>query len=75
MNNYNFYYSLQQLESIKDTLDPIIYKRAFHCITEDVRTLSTVESLKNNNYTHVGELMTQSHLSLQYDYEVQNIYR
>ena len=61
---------LRQLESLKLEFDSLIYKRALHCITEDARTLETVQSLKNNNYSRVGELMTQSHFSLQNDYEV-----
>lgn len=60
----------KQLVELKSRFDPTIYKRASHCITENIRTLGTVEALRNNNYCRVGELMTQSHHSLQYDYEV-----
>jgi hypothetical protein len=61
-----------QLESLKSEFDPLIYRRALHCVTEDLRTLAAVEALKTNTFATVGELMTQSHRSLQHDYEVHN---
>jgi galactokinase len=61
---------LSQLQSMQSKFDPLIYRRALHCVTEDIRTLAAVDALKNSNFTTVGELMTQSHRSLQHDYEV-----
>lgn len=44
--------------------------RAKHAIGEDRRTLAAVAALKVGDYRTVGELMTESHHSLQVDYEV-----
>jgi len=48
----------------------LVVKRARHCIGEDKRTLDTVEALKKGDYVSVGKYMTESHRSLQNDYEV-----
>jgi hypothetical protein len=61
---------LPQLVSLKPHMDPVVYNRALHCVTEDIRTLSAVDALKENDFTALGEHMTQSHRSLQLHYEV-----
>ena len=63
--------TIEMLESIKtDLADERIYKRGRHVITEDVRTTGAVEALKKGDFATVGILMSQSHDSLQHDYEV-----
>jgi galactokinase len=54
----------------KASLSEVAYRRAHHCITEDIRTLTAVEALKKGDYVTVGKNMTESHLSLQWDFEV-----
>lgn len=61
---------MDMLDSVKANLPEVVYKRAHHCIKEDIRTLSTVESLKRNDFAAVGKFMTESHISLKEDYEV-----
>ncbi len=51
-------------------LSEVAYRRAHHCITEDIRTIQTAKSLENGDFITAGKLMTQSHLSLQHDFEV-----
>jgi galactokinase len=46
------------------------YKRAKHSITEDFRTLDTIEALKSGDFKRVGINMTASHISLRDDFEV-----
>jgi len=58
------------LENVKEMMSDLVYRRARHCISEDQRTLAAVEALKEKDYKKVGELMTESHRSLQHDYEV-----
>ncbi|WP_186575966.1 galactokinase [Aquibacillus kalidii] len=61
----------EQFEQFKQLIkDPIKQKRAKHAVYENHRTLEALESLKQGNLKHFGELMNQSHLSLQHDYEV-----
>lgn len=47
-----------------------IYRRAYHAVTENQRTLAAVEALTNNDLSLFGELMAKSHISLRDDYEV-----
>jgi len=51
-------------------LSEVAYHRAHHYITENIRTLACAKALETGDYETVGKLMTESHLSLQYDYEV-----
>jgi len=56
--------------ALVSSMSELAYRRAHHCITEDARTVAAAHALEEGNYILVGGLMTQSHLSLQYDYEV-----
>lgn len=47
-----------------------IYRRAYHAVTENQRTLKAVEALSKNDLITFGKLMADSHKSLQNDYEV-----
>ena len=62
--------TLDQLEAYRDLLPPIIYRRARHVVTENVRVLRSVLTMRNNNLSALGELMLASHASLRDDYEV-----
>lgn len=62
--------TLSMLEESKDAMSPVCYRRAKHVVTEDIRTKSTVEALKNGDFTLAGSNMTKSHASLQADFEV-----
>ena len=62
--------SLAQLEAAGDTLDPVLYRRARHVITENDRTLRAADALSAGQWDSLGELMYASHASLRDDYEV-----
>ena len=63
--------SLQQQEAVDPgSLSEFAYRRAYHCITENIRTLQAVDALKTGDYVTLGKLMTASHYSLQYDFDV-----
>ena len=62
--------SARQFEDAKDSLDPLLRKRARHVITENDRVLASVQALKDNNLSEFGKLMYRSHLSLKLDFEV-----
>jgi galactokinase len=51
-------------------LDPLIRKRCRHVVTENARTLEAAAALSQSKYERVGQLMVDSHKSLQNDYEV-----
>ena len=61
---------IETLESGKDRLDPVTYRRARHVVTENERTLLMTECLDQGDLIAAGELMRQSHISLRDDFEV-----
>lgn len=64
----------EQFELYKSAIkDEVRVKRAKHAVYENQRTMKAVEALKNNDVALFGKLMNESHLSLQYDYEVTGI--
>lgn len=62
--------SLQLLESSGKEMDPVIFRRARHVISENERTLRAAEAMGKNDLSLLGELMAKSHESLRGDYEV-----
>ena len=62
--------SVEEFERYQDKLPEITRKRARHVITEDERTLESVDVLKSGDIARFGVLMNESHASLRDDYEV-----
>lgn len=62
--------TLQDLETSKDRLDNVTYRRARHVIEEIERTSQAAEALKRGDYKTFGKLMVDSHNSLRDNYEV-----
>jgi len=58
------------LESARDEMDAVPYKRARHVITENERVRRAVEALQKDDFAGLGALLLQSHESLRDDYEV-----
>jgi galactokinase len=54
----------------REKLDPVIFRRCRHVITENKRVLRAVEALKKPDMAFFGELMNLSHESCKNDYEV-----
>ena len=50
--------------------EALLHKRARHVVTENARVLEAVRCLEQRDVIRFGQLMTQSHISLQKDYEV-----
>lgn len=50
--------------------DEILLKRLRHVVGEDMRVLTAVKAMHNNDMAQLGELMLDSHISLRNDYEV-----
>ncbi|XP_059621240.1 galactokinase-like [Phlebotomus argentipes] len=57
-------------EHLSAVKDPILLKRARHVITEIQRTCEAAEALSRQDFPMMGRLMTESHKSLQRDFEV-----
>ncbi|WP_286267402.1 galactokinase [Thalassotalea atypica] len=62
--------TLAQLNSAKAQIEPILYKRARHVITENHRAVNTFKALKVNDMMTISETMKASHISLRDDFEV-----
>ncbi len=62
--------TLAGLERARRRLDPVVFRRARHVITENERTLEAAKALQAGLWARVGELMYASHASLRDDYEV-----
>jgi len=62
--------TLAQLNSAKEFIEPVLFRRARHVITENTRAVTTLKALKNNDMATISIAMKESHLSLRDDFEV-----
>ena len=62
--------SSSQLEQYRELLDPIVYRRCRHVVSEDERVQSAASALNKGDLRLFGKLMDESHESLRRDYEV-----
>ncbi len=51
-------------------LDPVIFKRAKHVISENERTKRALSALHANDMATLSDLMAQSHFSMKDDFEI-----
>lgn len=58
------------LDEHKDSLDPLLYARAKHVVTEGQRVLDAVAAFRTDDLAEAGRLMSQSHQSSRDDYQV-----
>jgi galactokinase len=62
--------TLKQLHSARDRLEPIVFRRARHVISEIDRTQTAAQAIQSADWQAVSQLMYASHNSLRVDYEV-----
>ena len=62
--------TLASFQRFESSLDPVVYRRARHVVTENDRVLRAVEALQSGDLQRFGRLMNESHDSLRDDYEV-----
>lgn len=62
--------TMEMLESARDNLDEVTYRRARHVITENQRTLEAAEALEARDWVSLGRLMAESHTSMKDDFEI-----
>jgi galactokinase len=60
---------IDDLGSVADRLDDVQFRRVRHVVTENARVVAAVEALESDDHNRLGDLMTESHLSLRDDYE------
>ncbi|MGL4859779.1 MAG: galactokinase [Enterobacteriaceae bacterium] len=62
--------SLADLKARAGQMDELIYKRARHVVSENMRTLAAVEALSQGDLQRLGQLMAQSHASMRDDFQI-----
>ncbi|GGP21769.1 galactokinase [Silvimonas iriomotensis] len=62
--------TLGQLQAAVGKLDPVVFRRAHHIITENQRTLDAAEALASGDMTRMAVLMAESHVSMRDDFEI-----
>jgi galactokinase len=58
------------LEAARRQMEPVVFRRARHVISENDRTVQAAQAIQNSDWPTVGRLMYASHASLRDDYEV-----
>ena len=58
------------LDALEESLDPLMFRRCRHVVTENARVESARRALLKNDLSELGELMISSHASLRDDFEV-----
>ena len=59
-----------QLERHAALLPPVVYRRARHIVTENERTVRAAAALEAGDLALMGQLMSQSHVSMRDDFEI-----
>jgi galactokinase len=60
----------EALDAAQKQLEPVVFRRARHVVTENERTLRMARAVQASDWPAVGQLMYASHASLRDDYEV-----
>ena len=62
--------SMDRLELAQASLDPVAFRRARHVVSENARTIAAADAMMAGDLATLGALMAQSHMSMQYDFEI-----
>ena len=64
--------TLEQLQQAAEQgkLEPVVYQRARHVITENERTLAAADALETGGLEKMGVLMAESHISMRDDFAI-----
>jgi galactokinase len=62
--------SVDDLARAESLLEPLVYKRTRHVVTENARVLETVGLLKSSGPQAIGDLLYASHESMRDDFEI-----
>jgi galactokinase len=62
--------TMKQLNAAEDKIEPELFKRARHVVSENDRAVATLKALKANDMATISMAMKESHISLRDDFEV-----
>lgn len=61
---------VEDLAAAESRLDPVVFRRVRHVVTENERVLATVATLRSSGAGAIGELLDASHASMRDDFEI-----
>ena len=62
--------SQTEFDAKAEALDPVVFRRARHVISENIRTLQAANTMSQKDAVKFGQLINASHISLRDDFEV-----
>jgi len=62
--------TLEQLNAAENQIEPELFKRARHVVSENARAVATLKALKTNDMASMSRAMKDSHHSLRDDFQV-----
>jgi galactokinase len=62
--------SVKQLESVRDSMDSTLYRRAHHVVTENDRVGAAFKAMREHDLRALGRALNASHASLRDDFEI-----
>lgn len=62
--------SLEQLLAARGDMDPVVFARARHIVTENARTLRMAQALRDDSVHIISSLMTESQASMRDDFAI-----
>jgi galactokinase len=62
--------TLAQLNAAKNEIEPVLFRRARHVVSENERAVNTLSALKSNDMAAISAAMKASHISLRDDFEI-----
>lgn len=62
--------TMDMLTAVQSKMDPVVFRRARHVISENQRTLRAAEAMAAGQWSTVGQLMLESHASMRNDFEI-----
>jgi galactokinase len=61
---------LPQLLAAQGAMDPVVFKRAHHILSENARTLALAQALRGDDVATISRLMAASHASMRDDFAI-----
>lgn len=61
---------MEKLQEVSAAMDPVLFKRARHVLSENERVIAFCDAMQVGNYHKMGELINASHASLRDDFDV-----
>lgn len=64
--------TMPEVQAAQGKLHETLYRRVYHVVSENIRTLAAAHAMRHNDLNAFGKLMVESHQSLRENFEVTN---